>query len=113
VRKQSRTSYEQRKLRTAHARDAAIFQRNFAIFAAFLMISSLVGIELHEKGSPITDKSLFSVAIETRIWLYVGLCCDAGSYDGVTGPEVAILRSFPDTNELTLGEYFYEFDNHT
>ena len=39
--------------------------------------------------------AVFSVAFEARIWLYVGLCCDAGGLDGVTVPAVATHRSFP------------------
>ena len=50
------------------------------------MIGTLVRNELRIKASWYTDKSLFSVAFEARIWLYVGLCCDAGRLDSVTVP---------------------------
>jgi hypothetical protein len=66
-----------------------------ALNGAFLMIWTLVRNELRIKASCDTDKSLFSVAIEARIWLYVGLCCDAGGHDSVTVPAVATHRSFP------------------
>ena len=51
-------------------------------------MGTLVGNELREKASFVTDKSLFSVAFEARIWLYVNLCCDAGRSDSVTGAQV-------------------------
>jgi hypothetical protein len=56
---------------------------------------TLVRNELRIKASWYTDISIFSVAIEARIWLYVGLCCDAGRLDSVTVPAVASHRSFP------------------
>jgi hypothetical protein len=55
---------------------------------------TLVRNELRIKASWYTDISIFSVAIEARIWLYVGLCCDAGGPDGVTVPAVATHRIF-------------------
>jgi hypothetical protein len=59
-----------------------------------LNVSSSVRNELRRKASWYTDKTRFSVAIEARIWLYVGLCCDAGDPDGVTVPAVATHRIF-------------------
>jgi hypothetical protein len=76
-------------------RQSRIDQVKIALDGAFLMISTLVRNELRIKASCYTDKSLFSVAFEARIWLYVGLCCDAGGLDSVTVPVVATHRSFP------------------
>jgi hypothetical protein len=56
---------------------------------------ALVRNELRIKASCYTDISIFSVAFEARIWLYVGLCCDAGGLDSVPVPAVATHRSFP------------------
>jgi hypothetical protein len=67
-------------------------------FASKWRILNVVGAvrnKLRRKASWNTDKMLFSVAIEARIWLYVGLCCDAGGLDGVTVPAVATHRSLP------------------
>jgi hypothetical protein len=56
---------------------------------------TLVRNELRIKASCYTDISIFSVAFEARIWLYVGLCCDAGGLDSGPVPAVATHRSFP------------------
>jgi hypothetical protein len=66
-----------------------------ALDVAFLMISALVRNELRIKASCCTDKSIFSVAFEARIWLYVGLCCDAGGLGSEPVPAVATHRMFP------------------
>ena len=62
---------------------------------AFLMFFPSVRNELRVKASSDKGKSIFLVAIEARIWLYVGLCCDAGGLEGVTVPAVATHRSLP------------------
>jgi hypothetical protein len=66
-----------------------------AFNVAFSISSAPVRIELRRNASLVTDKSIFSVAFEARIWLYVGLCCDAGGIDSVTVPAVATHRSLP------------------
>jgi hypothetical protein len=60
----------------------------------------------------IAHKWRISVAFDARIWLYVRLCCDA---DGPNRDWAGLSQHFglSDTNELTLGEYFYDIDHHT
>jgi hypothetical protein len=91
------------------SRQAVKFSFIWCIFNVVVLVRN----KLRRKASCYTDKSLFSVAIVARIWLYVGLCCDAGGSDSGHSTGCGNTSESSDTNELTLGEYFYESDINT